>query len=134
MTRRTEIDDIHFYNNRHRPHRDWKTQSKKRNICMVFCTLFCLMSFFHNITKGKKYITIIIKRRVGVRNSGILRLAKQTITTQHKYLLTAKKKRYKNEKESKRIWQRKVKEIGTYEVKYSKQLRGRESEAFSTIY
>lgn len=27
--------------------------------------------------------------------------------------------------------ERKIKEIGTYEVKYSKQLRGRESEAFS---
>lgn len=33
---------------------------------MVFCTLFCLMSFFIVITKRKKiYITIIIKRRVG---------------------------------------------------------------------
>lgn len=27
--------------------------------------------------------------------------------------------------------ERKIKEIGTYEVKYNKQLRGRESEAFS---
>ena len=55
----------------------------------------------------------------------------QTITTQHKYLLTAKNERYKNEhKENKRIWN-KEKTNGTYE--YNKQLRGQENVAFQQL-
>lgn len=63
--------------------------------------------FFHsNYKKEKIYITIIIKRRVGGKKRNIT-TGKQTITTQHKYLLTARNERYKNEKkENKRIWQK----------------------------
>lgn len=59
--------------------------------------------FFHCLQKGKIYITIIIKRIVwkgglGFRN---ITTGKQTITTQHKYLLTARNQRYKNENKRK---------------------------------
>lgn len=64
------------------------------------------MSFFIVITKRKKYITIIIKRRVGGEGNQEY-YNWQTITTQHKYLLMARKERYKNEnKEHKHIWQK----------------------------
>lgn len=71
--------------------------------------------FFIVITKRKKYIIIIIKRRVGGVGVGGVRggelrnitTGKQTITTQHKYLLTARNEKYKNENEEKKhIWQK----------------------------
>lgn len=69
------------------------------------------MSFFIVITKREKYITIIIKRRRG-GGGGELRnitTGKQTITTQHKYLLTARNewyKKLKQRKKNKRIRQK----------------------------
>lgn len=76
---------------------------------MVFCTLFCLMSFFHsNYKKEKKiYNNNHKKESWEGKNSRNITTGKQTITTQHKYLLTARNERYKNEnKENKRIWQK----------------------------
>lgn len=62
------------------------------------------MSFFIVITKREKYITIIIKRRLGGRRElRNITTGKQTITTQHKYLLTARNKWYKNENKEKKI-------------------------------
>lgn len=102
----------------------------------VFCTLFCLMSFFFFIVitkRKKKYITIIIKRRVGEGEREREKKKLRNITTgkqsQHSTstYLRREMKRYKNEnkKKNKRIWQKeKIKEIGTYEVKYNKQLKG----------
>lgn len=81
---------------------------KETSVCFsALYLVWCL--FFIVITKRKKYITIIIKRRVGGRKKlRNITTGKQTITTQHKYLLTARNERYKNEnKENKRIWQKK---------------------------
>lgn len=74
---------------------------------MVFCTLFCLMSFFDsNYKKEKIYNNNHKKENWGEKLRNIT-TGKQTITTQHKYLLTARNERYKNEnKENKRVWQK----------------------------
>lgn len=75
---------------------------------MVFWTLFSLMSFFHsNYKKERKIYITIIKRRVWGEKLRNITTGKQTITTQHKYLLTVRNERYKNEnKENKHIWQK----------------------------
>lgn len=72
---------------------------------MVFCTLFCL-SFFIVITKRKKiYNNNHKKESWGEKTQEYYNW--QTVTTQHKYLLMARKERYKNEtKQNKHIWQK----------------------------
>lgn len=65
------------------------------------------MSFFDSNYKKEKYITIIIKRRVGGKKLRNITTGKQTITTRHEYLLTARNERHKNEnKGNKCIWQK----------------------------
>lgn len=47
---------------------------------------------------------------------------------------TKMEKMKKKKEKKKRVRQKKIKEIGTYEVKYNKQRREAESEAFPTVY
>lgn len=116
-----------FYNNHYRPHRDWKTQSKKRNICMVFCTLFlfsCLFVFIV-ITKRKNIYNNNHKKdrfRWRFRN---ITTGKQSQHSTSTYLLQEMKGTKMKQKQ--RSGKGKIKGNGTYEVEYNKRPRGRES-------
>lgn len=107
-----------------------KADPKTKETFVWFSELyFVLMSFFFTvITKRKNTYNNHKKGSLGESISDYY--DGQTITTQHKYLLTAKNERYKNEhKENKRIWNKEKR--GIYE--YNKRLRGQENVAFQQL-
>lgn len=74
-----------------------KKEKKKRNICMFSALYFVPCLFYSNYKKGKIYNNNH-KKETGESELRNITTGKQTITTQHEYLLTARNERYKNEK------------------------------------